>query len=56
MNKEEITEMLTILNEQSQSVKYDGKSAVLLTDIKLSSFEWVITETIKFLKEGVDNE
>ena len=56
MNKDELIEMLTALRDQAQAVKYDAKSAVLLTDTKLSSYAWIITDTINFLKEVDVNE
>ncbi len=56
MNNVEIIEMLETIKEQAQAVTYDSKSAVLLTDTKLSSFSWVISEAIQALKEGADNE
>lgn len=56
MNNNEIIEMLETIKEQAQAVKFDGKSAVLIVDMKLSSFGWVISEAIQAMKEGTTNE
>lgn len=49
--KQETIEMLRILKEQALPTTLDGKEAVVIDDVKLESFKWVINQAISQIKD-----
>lgn len=50
--KQETIEMLRVLKGNAASTIMDGKEAVVLEDIKMDSFMWVINQAISQIKDG----
>lgn len=49
--KQETIEMLRVLKGSAISTTLDGKEAVVLEDIKMDSFMWVINQAISQIKD-----
>lgn len=49
--KQETIEMLRILKEQALPTTLDGKEAVVIDDVKMESFIWVINQAISQIKD-----
>lgn len=55
MNKElETIEMLKAIKLNSYSTTLDNKTAVLVEDISLDSFLWVINQAISIIKDNME--
>lgn len=50
--KLETIEMLRVLKGSAASTTVDGKEAVVLEDIKMDSFMWVINQAISQIRDG----
>ena len=50
--KEETIEMLRALKSNALSTTLDGKEAVVIEDVKMESFIWVINQAISQIKNG----
>lgn len=50
--KEETIEMLRTLKSNALSTTLDGKEAVVIEDVKMESFIWVINQAISQIKDG----
>jgi len=50
--KQETIEMLRALKGNAASTIVDGKEAVVIEDLKMDSFMWVINQAISQIKDG----
>lgn len=50
--KQETIEMLRALKGNALSTTLDGKEAVVIEDVKMESFIWVINQAISQIKDG----